>query len=193
MNEARLRTVVIVGSTREGRFGDTVARWFLGRAALNEMVDLDVVDLMEASLPSRITNLPAPEVVALKMRLAEADAFIMITPEYNHGYPASLKTALDSARDEWMGKPVAFVSYGGMAGGLRSVEQLRQICAELRMVSTRDCVSLHNCQRLFDEAGQLKEPAGPEAAVRVMLDQLLWWAAALREARRIRPYGARTS
>lgn len=193
MNEARLRTVVIVGSTREGRFGDTVARWFLGRAALNEMVDLDVVDLMEASLPSRITNLPAPEVVALKMRLAEADAFIMITPEYNHGYPASLKTALDSARDEWMGKPVAFVSYGGMAGGLRSVEQLRQICAELHMVSTRDCVSLHNCQRLFDEAGQLKEPAGPEAAVRVMLDQLLWWAAALREARRIRPYGARTS
>ncbi|MEC9244221.1 NADPH-dependent FMN reductase [Nitratireductor rhodophyticola] len=193
MNEARLRTVVIVGSTREGRFGDTVARWFLGRAALNEMVDLDVVDLMEASLPSRITNLPAPEVVALKIRLAEADAFIMITPEYNHGYPASLKTALDSARDEWMGKPVAFVSYGGMAGGLRSVEQLRQICAELHMVSTRDCVSLHNCQRLFDEAGQLKEPAGPEAAVRVMLDQLLWWAAALREARRIRPYGARTS
>ncbi|EIM73573.1 NADPH-dependent FMN reductase [Nitratireductor aquibiodomus RA22] len=190
MTETRLRTVVIIGSTREGRFGDTVARWFLGRAALNEMVDLDVVDLMEANLPSRIAKLPAPEVVALKTRLTEADAFIMITPEYNHGYPASLKTALDSARDEWMGKPVAFVSYGGMAGGLRSVEQLRQICAELHMVSTRDCVSLHNCHGLFNEAGQLKEPAGPEAAVRVMLDQLLWWAAALREARKNHPYGA---
>ncbi len=190
MTETRLRTVVIVGSTREGRFGDTVARWFLGRAALNEMVDLDVVDLVEANLPSRITKLPAPEVVALKTRLAEADAFIMITPEYNHGYPASLKTALDSARDEWMGKPVAFVSYGGMAGGLRSVEQLRQVCAELHMVSTRDCVSLHNCHGLFDETGQLKEPIGPEAAVRVMLDQLLWWAAALREARKNHPYGA---
>lgn len=190
MTETRLRIAVIVGSTREGRFGDTVARWFLGRAALNELIDLDVIDLAESNLPARMTNVPAPEVVALKKRLAAADAFIMITPEYNHGYPASLKTALDSAREEWMGKPVAFVSYGGMAGGLRSVEQLRQICAELHMVSTRDCVSLHNCHGLFDEQGLLKEPQGPEAAVKVMLNQLLWWATALRDARARQPYGA---
>lgn len=190
MDEIRIRTAVIVGSTREGRFGDTVARWFLGRAALNEMVDLDVIDLAETNLPARLTNTPAPAAMEMRARLADADAFIMITPEYNHGYPASLKTALDSAREEWMGKPVAFVSYGGMAGGLRSVEQLRQICAELHMVSTRDCVSLHNCRGLFDERGLLKEPQGPEAAVKVMLNQLLWWATALRDARARQPYRA---
>lgn len=190
MDETRIRTAVIVGSTREGRFGGTVARWFLARAALNQLVALDVIDLAHAGLPSTLRSVPAPEVEAMKARLADADAFVMITPEYNHGYPASLKMALDSARIEWMGKPVAFVSYGGMAGGLRSVEQLRQVCAELHMVTTRDGVSLHNCAALFDEAERLKEPSAPEAAVKLMLDQLVWWAIALRNARVRRPYCA---
>ncbi|MFC6486588.1 NADPH-dependent FMN reductase [Nitratireductor sp. GCM10026969] len=190
MSQDRIRTAVIVGSTREGRFADTVARWFVGRAALDEAIDIDLIDLAEADLPATLQDVPPPEVEAMKSRLADADAFVMITPEYNHGYPASLKFALDSAREEWMAKPVSFVSYGGIAGGLRSVEQLRQVCAELHMVSTRDCISLHNCHGLFDEAGLLKEPSGPDAAARTMLDQLLWWATALRNARAERPYGA---
>ncbi len=167
-----------------------MARWFVGRAAMNEAIDIDLIDLAEANLPATLKDVPPPEVEATNSRLADADAFVMITPEYNHGYPASLKLALDSARDEWMAKPVSFVSYGGMAGGLRSVEQLRQVCAELHMVSIRDCVSLHNCHGLFDEAGLLKEPSAPDAAVRTMLDRLLWWAVALRDARAERPYGA---
>ena len=190
MSRDRIRTAVIVGSTREGRFGDTVARWFVGRAALNEALDIDVIDLAQANLPAVLTDTPPAEVQAVTERFAAADAFVIITPEYNHGYPASLKFALDSAREEWMAKPVSFVSYGGIAGGLRSVEQLRQVCAELHMVSIRDCVSLHNCHDMFDETGGLIEPVGPDAAAGAMLDQLVWWAVTLRDARSERPYGS---
>lgn len=190
MSQDRIRTAVIVGSTREGRFGDTVARWFVGRAALNEAIDIDLIDLADTNLSAILSDVPTPEVEAMTSRLADADAFVMVTPEYNHGYPASLKFALDSAREEWMAKPASFVSYGGIAGGLRSVEQLRQVCAELHMVSIRDCVSLHNCHGLFDEAGLLKEPSGPDAAVKAMLDQLVWWATALRNARAEQSYGS---
>lgn len=186
----RIRTAVIVGSTREGRFGDTVARWLVARARLHSALDIDVIDLAEANLPAVMTHTPAAEVQAMTARFAEADAFVIVTPEYNHGYPASLKFALDSAREEWMAKPVSFVSYGGIAGGLRSVEQLRQVCAELHMASIRDCVSLHNCHDLFDETGALTEPTGPNFAAKAMLDRLQWWAMALRDAREKRPYGS---
>lgn len=137
-----------------------------------------------------MTEITPPQVQEMVDRLAEADAFVIVTPEYNHGYPASLKLALDAARAEWMAKPVAFVSYGGISGGLRSVEQLRQVCAELHMTSIRDGVSFHMCHGLFDEAGRLKDPAGPDAAASTMLDRLLWWAHALRDARTARPYAA---
>lgn len=190
MSDARIRTALVVGSTREGRFGETVARWFAGRAALYREIDLDLIDLAEANLPSVLRETPPPQVEAITSRFAAADAFVFVTPEYNHGYPASLKFAIDSAREEWKAKPVSFVSYGGMSGGLRSVEQLRQVCAELHMVSLRDCVSLHMCHDLFDQAGALKEPSGPNAAVKAMLDQLLWWAVALRNARAQWPYGS---
>jgi NAD(P)H-dependent FMN reductase len=191
MSDPRIRTAVIVGSTREGRFGDTVAKWFVGRAALHPELDVDLIDLAEANLPSVLKDNPPPEVEAVTTRFAEASAFVIVTPEYNRGYPASLKFAIDSAREEWSAKPVCFVSYGGMSGGLRSVEQLRLVCAELHMVSLRDCVSLHMCHNLFDQAGTLKEPAGPNEAARTMLDQLLWWAVALRDARARWPYGSR--
>lgn len=190
MSEKPIRTAVIIGSTREGRFGNTVARWFVSQASQTDDIEVDLIDLAEANLPATITNTSPKEVEALNARLAKADAFVMVTPEYNHGYPASLKIALDSARDEWKAKPVGFVSYGGISGGLRSVEQLRQVCAELHMVSIRDCVSLHNCHGLFDETGTLKEPAGPDATATFMLNQLCWWGAALRDARSARPYGA---
>jgi NAD(P)H-dependent FMN reductase len=126
-----------------------------------------------------------------ELAIVTADAVVFVTPEYNRGYPSSLKFAIDSAREEWAAKPVCFVSYGGMSGGLRSVEQLRLVCAELHMVSLRDCVSLHMCHDLFDEAGALKEPSGPNTAARTMLDHLLWWAVALKEARARWPYGSR--
>jgi NAD(P)H-dependent FMN reductase len=192
MAQSRIRTAVIVGSTREGRFGDTVAKWFVGRAALHPELDLDLIDLAEANLPAVLKDNPPPEVEAVTSRFAEADAFVIVTPEYNRGYPASLKFAIDSAREEWFAKPVCFVSYGGMSGGLLSVEQLRLVCAELHMVSLRDCVSLHRCHDLFDETGALKEPTGPNEAVRTMINHLVWWAVALRDQRARWPYGSQS-
>ena len=106
-----------------------------------------------------------------------------MTPEYNHSYPASLKQAIDVLNAPWRRKPVAFVSYGGMSGGLRAVEHLRGVFAELHATTIRETVSLHRHPLLFDEAGDLIDPAGPAAAAKVMLDDLVWWAAALRTAR----------
>lgn len=190
MSEPVLKVATIVGSTREGRFGGTVAAWFLDRAERFEGIEIDPIDLAEMNLSPVIENTAPPEVLRLRERLSAADAFVLITPEYNHGYPASLKIALDAAREEWMAKPLAFVSYGGMAGGTRAVEQLRQVCAELHMVTVRDGVSLHNCHSLFDADGALTNPPGPDHAASVMLDQLCWWGEALRAARLRRPYGS---
>lgn len=91
---------------------------------------------------------------------------------------------------QWKAKPIAFVSYGGISGGLRAVEQLRQVFAELHATTIRDTVSLAMAHGLFDDAGELREPAGPEAAAKTMLDELAWWAHALRSARAAHPYAA---
>ncbi|WP_381798711.1 NADPH-dependent FMN reductase [Streptomyces niveus] len=121
-------------------------------------------------------------------RLAEADAFVIVTPEYNHSYPASLKVLIDWHFDEWRAKPVGFVSYGGISGGLRAVEHLRQVFAELHAVAVRDTVSFHNAGALFDDQGRHRDPSGADAAVTAMLDQIAWWGLALRDAKSARAY-----
>lgn len=141
MSDAPLQLAVIVGSTREGRLGSTVAEWLVTRAQQRDEVALDVIDLVDVDLPMVYPQEPAAQ--AYIERIDWADAFVVITPEYNHGYPASLKQAIDLPRDQWRRKPVAFVSYGGAAGGLRAVEQLRQVFAELHAVTIRDSVSFH--------------------------------------------------
>lgn len=181
---------VIVGSTRQGRFGPTVARWFLAQAEQRGDMAPDLIDLAEVDLPAAYPRQPGPAVEAFTERVERADAFVVVTPEYNHGYPASLKQAIDLPRDEWRAKPIGFVSYGGMAGGLRAVEQLRQVFAELHTVTMRDTVSFHGAWGLFDDSGELREPARFSAAAKTMLDELAWWAAALRTARAARPYAA---
>ncbi len=183
MAEPKLRVAIITGSTREGRFGPVVARWFAGRAARRDDLVLDGIDLAEAGLPADLPRHPDPAGRAYIDRIDRADAFVVVTPEYNHGYPASLKQAIDLPSEEWRAKPVGFVSYGGVSGGLRAVEQLRQVFAELHATTVRDSVSFANFWELFDEAGELAEAEGPNAAATVMLDALVWWGRALRSAR----------
>lgn len=185
-----IRVAIIIGSTRDGRFGPTVARWFAEQAAQRDDLVVDLVDLVEMDLPAAYPKDFGAEVRAFLARLDEADAFVVVTPEYNHGYPAALKQAIDLGRREWQAKPVGFVSYGGMSGGLRAVEQLRQVFAELHAVTVRDTVSFHNFPQQFDPAGQPLDPVGTGAAAKKMLDQLAWWAAALKTARTTRPYAA---
>ncbi|WP_327376478.1 NAD(P)H-dependent oxidoreductase [Streptomyces sp. NBC_01216] len=189
---APLRLAVVVASNREGRFGPVVAEWFLSRTALREDFAVDVVDLALTPLPTALSHRPGPEaraaLDAVSPVLAAADAFVVLTPEYNHSFPASLKALVDWHFTEWQAKPVGFVSYGGMAGGLRAVEQLRQVFAEMHAVTVRDTVSFHRAGELFAEGGALRDPAGPDGAAKTMLDQIAWWARALREAKTVLPY-----
>jgi NAD(P)H-dependent FMN reductase len=190
---APLKVAVIVGSNREGRFGPVVADWLLGRLRERDDLAVDVVDTADVRLPTALSYSPSEEVRAelgkVTPMLADADAFIVLTPEYNHSFPASLKTLIDWHFHEWRAKPVAFVSYGGLSGGLRAVEQLRQVFAELHAVTVRDTVSFHNAGASFDDKGRHKDPSPADAAAKTMLDQLAWWALALREAKSARPYG----
>jgi NAD(P)H-dependent FMN reductase len=191
----QLRIAVIVGSVREGRFGPTVANWFAGQAAGRTDMSADVVDLAGLRLPLEMPpfgSAPTPEAARalgeLTPRLAAADAFVVVTPEYNHSFPASLKNAVDWHNKEWRAKPVGFVSYGGVSGGLRAVEQLRLVFAELHAVTVRDTVSFHGAWSQFDDHGDPTSPEGCNGAAKTMLDQLAWWAWALREARASHPY-----
>jgi NAD(P)H-dependent FMN reductase len=188
-----LKLAVILGSNREGRFGPVVSDWFLARAAESPDFTVELVDVAALDLPTSLSYDPDPSVLAelgkISPRLAEADAFVVLTPEYNHSYPAALKSLIDWHHAEWAAKPVGFVSYGGMAGGLRAVEHLRQVFGELHSVAVRDTVSFHNAAAHFDERGRHRDPAGSDAAARSMLGQLAWWGLALREAKAVRPYG----
>lgn len=190
MDKMPIRLTLIVGSTREGRFGDIVARWFARVAGSRPDFVVDYLDLVEAELPAHLPRRPSAAVVGYADRIARAEAFVVVTPEYNHGYPASLKQAIDLLDAEWRAKPVGFVSYGGISGGLRAVEQLRQVFAELHAVSIRDTVSFHLAQRQFDEGGQPIDSVRPGTAATKLLDQLAWWATALRNARAQSPYAA---
>lgn len=182
-----LRLMVITASTRNGRFGPTAAEWFVERAGRHGGLEIDPVDLAEVDLPHTLTDDEEPEpepVVALRERMIAADAFVVVTPEYNHGYPASLKTAIDWYLPEWEAKPVGFVSYGGLAGGLRAVEQLRLIFAAVGATTLKDVVSFHSYWDQFDiDCSWPKEPERASSAAKVLLDQLVWWARALRDAR----------
>ncbi|MFF5264801.1 NADPH-dependent FMN reductase [Actinomadura viridis] len=189
-----LRMAVIIGSTRNGRFGPTVAGWFAARARRRPDVTVDMVDLAEAGLPATLTDhdepVPAP-VRRLAPRLAAADAFVVVTPEYNHGFPAPLKTAIDWFYEEWQAKPVALVTYGRDSGGLNAAAQLRQIFAELHAVTIRDGLSLPRYWEDFAPDGSWPRPAAEcNASVTTTLDQLIWWANALRDARARAPYTA---
>lgn len=192
MSSERIRLAAIIGSVRKGRFGPTVANWFMSQAEQREDFQVDLVDLVEYDLPTMLTDEPTQEVGAalgiVTPRLAEADAFVVVTPEYNHSFPASLKSAIDWHFVEWQAKPIGMVSYGGLAGGLRAVEHLRQVFAELHAVTIRDTVSFHNPWHQFNEQGELVDPSAANAAAKTMLDQLAWWGFALREARAKRPY-----
>ncbi|MEV0096684.1 NAD(P)H-dependent oxidoreductase [Streptomyces sp. NPDC050738] len=192
-NTKPLRLTVIIASNRHGRFADTVATWFLDRARHHDDLDITVLDLADTDLPTALSHSPAPEVAAVLDRvtpqLESAEAFVVITPEYNHSFPASLKNLIDWHFTQWQAKPVAFVSYGGISGGLRAVEQLRQVFAEMHTVTVRETVSFHHVHGQFDTDGTHKDPEAPNGAAKVLLDQLAWWALALREAKSVRPYG----
>jgi NAD(P)H-dependent FMN reductase len=184
-----LNLALILGSTREGRLCDKVAGWAAEDINRVPGLSLDVIDPAALELPSRHEAEASDAVRSLRRRLARADAFVVVTPEYNHGYPAALKFLIDSVRDEWQAKPIGFVSYGGVSGGLRAVEQLRLVFAELHAVTIRDGVSIAEAWGYVGQAGEWMAPDRAKTAITVMISQLRWWAVALRNARQAVDYG----
>jgi NAD(P)H-dependent FMN reductase len=187
MNE-QIRIALIYGSTRKGRFCDKVAEWAAEQIRAAGNYTVDIID------PAVVLPQPGqagdthPGSANLWQRMAAAEAFVVVTPEYNHGYPAALKSLIDSVGAEWQAKPVAFVSYGGISGGLRAVEQLRLVFAELHAVTIRDSVSFAGAWEQFDEAGKLRHPEKAGKTMATLLARLHWWAVALRNARVAVPY-----
>lgn len=182
----RPQLTVVIASTRTGRFGSTVGHWFAGTARKNETFDVDVLYLADVGLSPSFDASPAP--ARFSEQVGASDAFVIVTPEYNHSFPGPLKVALDSVRAEWQAKPVAFVSYGGLSGGLRAVEALRRVVAELHMVSVR--VSFHGAHSPFGADGQLLAPDAPLNAATELLGQLGWRTETLKQDRAEESYPA---
>ena len=184
-----LKIKVIIGSTRANRFSEKAAQWIFEESKRRSDLDVELLDLRDYPLPFFEEAMPPgmakdsythPVVVRWRDKIKEADGFIICTPEYNHGYPAVLKNALDYVYLAWSRKAVAFVSWGG-AGGTRCVEQLRLVTIELDMVPLRAAVHIPNPWFIKD-AGELKTDPNQQSAT-ALLDQLTWWAKALQAAR----------
>jgi NAD(P)H-dependent FMN reductase len=184
------RLMILIASTRPGRGGWPVAQWFIHRATDHDGFELDVVDLCELELPlldepnhPRLRQYTQPHTRDWSERVAAADAFVFVTPEYNHGYPAALKNAIDYLHHEWRHKPVGFVSYGGVAAGTRSVEQLQQVVAALRMTPVIDQVNIPFYQQFIDDDGVVQANEVMEQAADTMLGELLRVEETLRPLR----------
>ncbi|WP_433535863.1 NADPH-dependent FMN reductase [Micromonospora sp. CA-249363] len=178
---------VLVGSVRQPRVGRSIADWFVAHGSRRADLDMDLVDLAEVALPFADTPPGGNSASPISARLAAADAFVVVTPEYNHSFPAALKNAIDWHYREWARKPVAFVSYGASSGGIRAVEQLRLVFAEVQAATTRSGVVLRAPWERLDVEGRLIDDEPLRQAADATLSELAWWAEALRTARRARP------
>src|ERR1700691_108152 len=190
------KLLIIIGSTRPGRAADLVVPWIVKKATEHDAFDVEVADLRDWPLPVFAEHAGSigdindptysdPLVKAWNNKVKSSDAFIVITPEYNHSVPGGLKNAIDTV---WLSfgfrnKPVAFIGYSSSVGaGIRAIEHLAQVFIETEAVPLRTAVVIPCVRTAFSEDGQ---PVNPETDIRlqVMLEDLAWWSAALEKAR----------
>lgn len=185
---------IIIGSTRQQRFSEKPAHWIHEEAKKKDGVNVELLDLRDYPMsffdepmsPSMVQGKHTNEVVEKwAQKIKEADAYIIVTPEYNHGYPAILKNAMDYLYHEWNRKPVGFVSYGS-ASGARSVEQLRMVAVELQMAPIRSAI--HIPVEMLTKVWMEKVPIEkllPQLKDRVdtFLTDLIWWTKVLKNGR----------
>jgi NAD(P)H-dependent FMN reductase len=180
---------VIVASTRPGRVGYPVAQWFTELATAHGGFDVELVDLAAFDLPlldepdhPRLGQYVHQHTLDWSASVAAADAFVFVTPEYNHGMPASLKNAIDYLHNEWQYKPVGFVSYGGVSAGTRAVAMTKQVVTPLKMTAVTEAVSIPFVTQ-FLEKGAIQANETMEGAAKSMLDELLRYTEALAPLR----------
>jgi NAD(P)H-dependent FMN reductase len=182
---------VIIASVREGRVGRPVADWFVERARQHATLEVEVVDLKEVNLPMfaernhpRLRKYENDQQKAWSARVAALDAFVFVVPEYNYSTAPALLNALDYLLFEWNYKPVAFVSYGGVSGGLRAVQMVKQTVTAMKMVPIPEAVTIPFVAQLIDkETGAFKATDANNASAVTLLDELARWTAALATLR----------
>jgi NAD(P)H-dependent FMN reductase len=183
-----LKIAVIIGTTRPGRVGESVAKWVYELAKRRREAEFELVDASEFNLP--LLDEPAPPAMGQyskdhtktwAARINSFDAYVFVTPEYNHGISGALKNAIDYLYHEWNNKVAGFVSYGS-AGGTRAVEQLRLVMAELMVATVRAQVML-SLFTDFENFSKFKPDPRHEREVHTMFDQLIAWGAALKSTR----------
>jgi len=181
---------IIVGSTRPGRVGPSVAEWIAAAARAHGQFDVEVVDLAEVNLPMfneprhpRLGEYEHQHTKDWSAIIDRADAFIFVVPEYNYGFNAATKNAIDYLNHEWRYKPVGFASYGGVAAGTRAVQQLKQVMTTLKMVPLFEAVNIPFVQQFLNEDRRLHPNEVMTEAATAMLDELARLASALRRLR----------
>ena len=194
---AKVKIGIIISTTRAARFGDKPAQWIKDIASQRDDLTVEVLDLRDYPMPffdEAASNawVPSQNEIAQRWqkKVAEFDGYIFVTAEYNRGVPAVLKNALDYAYPEWNKKPAAFVGYGSV-GAARAIEQLRLIAIELQMAPTRTGVHIQGADfmAVWKGAKEITELSYLQQNATDTLDQLVWWANALKTARE-RPTGS---
>jgi NAD(P)H-dependent FMN reductase len=183
-----LKIAIIIGSTRPGRNGEAVAKWVYEIAQKRTDAEFELVDIKDFNLPLLDEPMPPimgqyskPHTKVWAAKIGSFDAYIFVTPEYNHGTSGALKNAIDFLYREWTNKAAGFVSYGG-AGGARAVEQLRLVLAEVEVATVRNQVLLSMFHD-FENFSVFKPAAHHEKSVNAMLDQVIVWGGALKRTR----------
>ncbi|HLJ67397.1 MAG TPA: NAD(P)H-dependent oxidoreductase [Chloroflexota bacterium] len=184
------RLMILIASTRPGRVGLPVAEWIEKKVAEHGGFEADVADLAEIDLPfmdepnhPRLRRYEHQHTRDWSARVDDADAFVFVMPEYNYGFNAPLKNAIDYLHWEWQYKPVGFVSYGGVSAGTRAVQMIKQVVTAVKMVPVNEAVSIPFVQQFIDGDGRLQPNEVMDTAANAMLDELQRLTAALQPLR----------
>jgi NAD(P)H-dependent FMN reductase len=185
-----IKIQILTGSSRPGRFNIQPAQWILEQAKGRTDIEIELIDLQTVALPfldepqsPMQHNYEHAHTKEWSAKIADADGFIFVTPEYNHSYSPVLKNAIDYLYREWNHKPVAFISYGSLAGGSRAVEHLRTIAAELKMYDLREQIMFPNYWEHLDAEGAYTFTGAHETQAKELLDSLVFWATELKASR----------
>ncbi|MFT3824418.1 MAG: NAD(P)H-dependent oxidoreductase [Chitinophagaceae bacterium] len=181
---------IITSSTRPGRKGPAVAAWIQELAAQHEGLEVELLDVAAINLPfmdepnhPRLKQYTHDHTKKWSKLIEEADAFLFVTTEYNFGYPAPLKNAIDFLYHEWGYKPVGFVSYGGLSGGTRAVQQLKQVVTALKMVPLVEAVHIPFFSKFLNDEEKFLPDEGNIKTAGAMIAELAKWAETLKTMR----------
>jgi NAD(P)H-dependent FMN reductase len=185
-----LQLKIIVASTRPGRNGRMVGDWFAALSQQYSEFNVEILDLKEINLPDmdeaahpKMKQYQHEHSKQWSAKIDEADAFVIVACEYNHGFSGPLKNAIDYLYSEWNYKPAAFVSYGGVAGGVRAVLMLSQVLTALKIVPLYDTVTIPLVYKFIDQNQQFVANDGITKSAHVMMKELIRWSKALKDMR----------